>query len=431
MELPAKVSHWLSTLTAKSNRIWLTPAIWSILAVVFALLASWLGRVVPEVWVPEIELDTLEGLLDVVASSMLAVTTFSLSIMVGAFANAASSTTPRATTVVMSDEVTHAAIASFLSAFVYAVIAKTALGLGYYGNAGRLVLLIGTVIVLGWLIVMLIRWVKALSSLGLVSNTLDKLERQARQTLEEHRDDPALGFTLGRRPTTGTPLYPGEVGYLVRISPSAVRAWAVDNDARVHICRRPGSLLDPARPLAVVDGTVDDDALDRLRACFHIGAERSYQQDPRYGLIALSEVAERALSAAVNDPGTAIQVLARVARVLISTAEGDTAQAGSTPRSENEKQEEGRGRVTIDELSDDELVREAFESIARDGSGLAEIHIRLQKTLAIIARNGTPAMAQEARSQSRLAMERAREKIPTAHELERILSAHSAAWASP
>ncbi len=67
---------------------------------------------------------------------MLAVTTFSLSIMVGAFANAASSTTPRATTVVMSDDVTHAAIASFLSAFVYAVIAKTALGLGYYGNAG-------------------------------------------------------------------------------------------------------------------------------------------------------------------------------------------------------------------------------------------------------------------------------------------------------
>ncbi|WP_199849712.1 hypothetical protein [Blastococcus sp. Marseille-P5729] len=52
------------------------------------------------------------------------------------------------------------------------------------GTLMVLVLLIGTLMVLVWLIVMLIRWVKALSSLGLVSNTLDKLERQARETLE-------------------------------------------------------------------------------------------------------------------------------------------------------------------------------------------------------------------------------------------------------
>lgn len=76
---------------------------------------------------------------------MLAVTTFSLSIMVAAFASASSSGTPRAYQLMMSDDNTRLAISSFISAFIYAVIAKIALGLGYYGPAGRFVLFISTI----------------------------------------------------------------------------------------------------------------------------------------------------------------------------------------------------------------------------------------------------------------------------------------------
>ncbi|WP_305804424.1 DUF2254 family protein [Stenotrophomonas sp. YIM B06876] len=42
-----------------------------------------------------------------------------------------------------------------------------------------------------------------------------------------------------------------------------------------------------------------------------VGAQRSLDQDPRFGLLVLGEVASRALSPAINNPCTAIDVIGR------------------------------------------------------------------------------------------------------------------------
>jgi uncharacterized membrane protein len=47
-------------------------------------------------------------------------------------------------------------------------------------------------------------------------------------------------------------------------------------------------------------------------ACAAIGPERNIELDPAYGLIVLAEIAERALSPSVNDPGTCPLVRIRV-----------------------------------------------------------------------------------------------------------------------
>ena len=146
---------------------------------------------------PDIERETLDDLLTVIASSMLAVTTFSLSIMVGAFGAAAGSATPRATPLLMADDGTRTAIAAFLSAFIYAVVAKIALGIGYYGTNGRFILFLGTLAVLAWLLVTLVRWVRTLSSLGSMTNTLRKVEDVAFDTLADYWRRPFLGAAPG------------------------------------------------------------------------------------------------------------------------------------------------------------------------------------------------------------------------------------------
>ena len=79
----------------------------------------------------------------------------------------------------------------------------------------------------------------------------------------------------------------------------------------------PGSFVHPAAQLLWVHGAVPGEQLaDALRSAFTIGNERSFDQDPRFGLIVLSEIASRALSPGVNDPGTAISVIGRLVRVL-------------------------------------------------------------------------------------------------------------------
>ena len=180
-------------LRERRNRLWVTPALASVVAVLLALAAAWVSRVVPEDTLPDIDRDTVQSLLTIVASSMLAVTTFSLSIMVSAFASAANGATPRATELVMGDEGTRSAIAMFLSAFIYAVVARVALGMGYYGGAGRFVLFLGTMGVLVMLLVTLVNWVKTLSTLGRMSNTLNKIEQAAEKALRTHWRAPLLG----------------------------------------------------------------------------------------------------------------------------------------------------------------------------------------------------------------------------------------------
>ncbi|MEP3786151.1 DUF2254 family protein [Ascidiaceihabitans sp.] len=63
-------------------------------------------------------------------------------------------------------------------------------------------------------------------------------------------------------------------------------------------------------PLAWVDdemaGEMDADLAQDLRACIKVGDVRSFDQAPRLGMIAMSEIGTKALSPGNNDPGAAI-----------------------------------------------------------------------------------------------------------------------------
>ena len=61
---------------------------------------------------------------------------------------------------------------------------------------------------------------------------------------------------------------------------------------------------------------MDEDCRDALCACFNLGSDRDFHSDPCFGLIVLSEIASKALSPGVNDPGTAIHVIRAIERVL-------------------------------------------------------------------------------------------------------------------
>ena len=54
---------------------------------------------------------------------------------------------------------------------------------------------------------------------------------------------------------------------------------------------------------------------------FIVGDDRTFREDPRFGLVTLAEIAARALSPAVNDVGTAIDIVGTFVRLLARWAE--------------------------------------------------------------------------------------------------------------
>ena len=53
-----------------------------------------------------------------------------------------------------------------------------------------------------------------------------------------------------------------------------------------------------------------------MRAAFVTGDERTFEQDPKYAVRLLVDIAIKALSPAVNDPSTAVQALDQLEDLL-------------------------------------------------------------------------------------------------------------------
>ena len=102
-----------------------------------------------------------------------------------------------------------------------------------------------------------------------------------------------------------------------RIDVVALAALARGADATIEVAVAVGDTAMESTPLLrVLDGTHVIDERLLLRA-IELGAERTFEQDPKYALRLLVDIAIRALSPAVNDPTTAVQALDQIGDLLL------------------------------------------------------------------------------------------------------------------
>lgn len=373
-------SRLLWQLSVIARRIWFRATLFCIAAVATALVAILVSPYIPADLSAKIGADSVDRILGIIASSMLTVTTFSLSTMVSAFSAATNNVTPRATRLVMEDSTTQNVLATFIGSFLFSLVGIVALTTGAYGAQGRIVLFAVTIVVIILIVVTLLRWIDHLSRLGRVTETTRRVEQSTITAVEKWRARPNLGGNeLGKGiapPTDPQNLVAGDkVGYVQHVDAGALSAIADAISADIFVVAIPGKVVGPGRTIAWASRVLDDDAREQILSCFAVDDTRSFDQDPRFGASVLTEIASRALSPAVNDPGTAIDVLSRTYRILVAWRD-----AG---KSADEKVAYPRLSVASLELSD--LFDDLFTPIARDGAGLIEVGLRLQKTLGLVA----------------------------------------------
>lgn len=365
--------------------------------------------------------DAVDSVLSIMASSMLAVTTFSLSTIVAAHASAASTATPRATELLLADTTAQTMLSTFIGAFIYSLVGIILLKTGVYGASGRLVLFVVTIGVVTLLIISLLRWIDFLLQFGRLGETISRVEKAARAAMETRRDAPALGAALLDRdepfPEGAVAIAAEESGYVQHIDIAGLQECASANGVDFYLNAQPGSRIHRGRALVMVVGDKlneeQREAVDfSVRTAFSLGGDRSFDQDPRFGVIVMSEIACRALSPAVNDAGTAIAIIPLVADVIAIWCG-------------HEGQEEARyPNVHMPTVPVANLFDAFFLPVARDGAGNAEMQIRMQKALHSLAEAGKRAgdfrFVSEALRHSGLALARAQDTIEFAHDLERV-----------
>lgn len=394
-----------------TRQLWFRSSLFAVLAVVTALVAIAVKPFIPVSVSGLIGTDAVDKILSILASSMLAVTTFSLNIMVSAYNTASSSVTPRATKLLLEDRTTQNVLATFIGSFLYSLVGIVALGMGAYGSQGRAVLFFVTLIVIVMIVITLLRWIQHLSQFGRMAETSQRVENATAAPLLSWLKDPCLGCSpwhgQGNEVLAMSPLLSDRVGYLQHIDLHKLSTFTKNNNLNLYLGVRPGAFLHLSSQLLHTRQVLSDEQVQEIRSAFTIGEQRSFDQDPRFGLCVLSEIASRALSPAVNDPGTAIDIIGRAVRLLCQYAE---AGEGTTPYP----------RLFLRPADIGDLFDDIFMPIARDGAALVEVHVRLQKALLALAQFKPALYANEARRHSRLALERAREGLTLSEDIRRL-----------
>lgn len=401
-----------------AERLWLRPAAFGIVAVLTVLVAIGVDRWIKLPFDFSIREETIRSLLTIMASAMLTVATFSVSVMLSAYVAAISSSTPRAFSVVVTDSTSKQAISTFIGAFTYAVVGLIGLNVGVFQSSGRIVLFFTTLWVFVWVVGTLIYWIDHVARISTVSSTISKVSDRAENLLARHLAHPGHGGTpiyINMVPPEGAvPVISGFTGTVQYLDVEALSDLAEATNIKVQVAVRLGDLVSRDKVIAWIceaaPDVITEEVVKRIRSAIRVGQSRNRSEDPVLALQTLSEIADRALSPGINDPGTANDILDALVQVFAEAAAESENGATSTQHS----------RVLVPIIDPDVIMTAAFEQIARDGAGFVEVAVYLQQALSAIAPCVPAPWITALQVQSTRALGRSKQTMTNAHDYARV-----------
>ncbi|MBW7469306.1 DUF2254 domain-containing protein [Pontibacter aydingkolensis] len=397
------------------ERLWVRPLIFCILSVVAAFVAKLADYSDLNEIVPEIEKEAIELLLTTISASMLVISTFAVASMISAYSAASTTATPRSFALIISDDVSQNALSAFIGAFIFSIVGLIALKNSYYDKAGLFTIFALLILVFAIVILTFVRWVDRIARLGRMGPTISRVEEATLKALNDRKRSPGLGgLPIEKYTGNGHAIYTDEVGYVQSIDMETLQEYAVSAGISITVLAVPGTFASPGKIIAFVDHatnqTVDTDS-GTIAKCFTIGENRIFDDDPRFGLITLSEIASRALSPAVNDPGTAISIIGVYVRLFTQWI---------NPIQPDEAEQIKFDKVKVLQLSLKDMFDDSFMAIGRDGAGTVEVGIRLQKAFQSLASINNKELQKVAMRHSKIALARAEKALDLPYDLEVI-----------
>ncbi len=393
------------------ERLWVKPLIICLLSIAGVFVAKFTDGTPLRMWVPEIKNDSIETLLSVLASSMLVIATFAVGSMVSAYNSASQTATPRSFALVVADDVSQNALSTFIGAFIFSIIGLITIKNEYFQVAGSFTLFVLTVLVFMIVILTFVRWVDRIARLGRMGMIIKKVENATADALKRRKTAPTLCALpiSAKNKQEGKPIFASNVGYIQNINMEKLQSLAKKLGIKVVIEALPGAFVSPGRPLAYTYPAITEKDLNSIIDTFLIGDDRMFDDDPRFGLVVLSEIAGRAMSPAVNDPGTAIDILGSLVRLITLWHQ----HTGEIPPLKYDRIE--APQITVIDMFDD-----GFTAIARDGAATVEVAIRLQKALQSLSLIDDQEIKRAAQEHARLALARAEKTMLIAEDLSAV-----------
>jgi len=312
--------------------VWLIPMIYTGTSLVLALVLPRIEHALALPFTLGVSPGAALAVLSSIASGMMALTGIVFSVAFVMLQFSAVTYSPRFASRFARDPVLFHALGNFFATFTYALAATAWVDREGSGDVPDISLILAVVL----LFVSLIAFGLLMRRLGdlQITNTLRFIGDQGREVIRvtivaAGRTTPASGHAA---PGTLAPP-PGPLTQVLRHAgpPRYVQRYEIP--VLLALARRSGGCIQIECAVGdmVLEGTVMLRVLGggeklpdpELRKAIRLGADRTFEQDPKYPIRLLVDVAIKALSPAINDPTTAVQALDQIDDLLRRLARCD------------------------------------------------------------------------------------------------------------
>ena len=255
-----------------------------------------------------------------VSSGMIALTgiVFSLTFVMVQFSATAYS--PRLVLWVARDPVISHALGVFISTFLYALIVIQWVD---RSDSGRVPLL-SSLLVLLLLVISMAMFIALIGRLAMlqINRMLVFTGDQGRKSIKELYSPAkaaaaAAAMTEHRDPVTQIVSYAGRPRVVQVIHTRMLLKLARKSGALIEVLVAPGDATLEMMPILRVYGAAGPVDEASLKDAIQVGEERTFEQDPKYAIRLIVDIAIKALSPAINDPTTAVQALDQLEDLLL------------------------------------------------------------------------------------------------------------------
>ena len=191
-------------------------------------------------------------------------------------------------------------------------------------------------------------------------------------------------------PRTQTLIHHGRPGAIQTVDIPGLVNLAKASDAVIEMALAVGDTVLELMPVLHVFGaqlTIDE---KKLRDGVGIGDERTFEQDPKYAIRLLVDIAIRALSPAVNDPTTAVQALDQIEDLVLRLGQRHL-EIGAF------RDNDGKVRLVVPFPAWEELLRLAFGEICYCGASSVQVMRRMnaliRDLIAVVPEDRRPGLA--------------------------------------
>jgi uncharacterized membrane protein len=364
--------------------LWLIPMIYVGGSVVCGIMLPRIEQAYLASWTIGLSVASAQAWLSAAASGMMALTgiVFAMAFVMVQFSAIAYS--PRLVLWFARDPVLFHSLGAFAATFIYALFTLAWIDRGGSGTVPLLsTLLMAIMLVLSMLLFSrLVQRVTDLQITSVLRLIGDKGRAVIRDMFERLDQRPAVEGKPGAEPADGahfgsvsqTLIYSGDPRTIASLDIDALVQQARQGEAVIVMACAVGDSLVDGSPVLRVHGAKRSLAEKDLMRAIRLDVERTFEQDPKYPIRLLVDIAIKALSPAINDPTTAVQAIDQIEDLLRRLARHHL-HAGFVSDSK------GILRLVVPMPTWEDYLTLAFDEIRQFGTSSIQVMRRLRAAL--------------------------------------------------